>query len=507
MVRRALAVLLSILASGCSTHWRAAFAQPKDYAQLRDEPFLKAHMADGSVYVLQKWRVSTAERTLGGDGLHYDANRSKGVEGSWTLPFDEVALVETNQPETVTDTGLILLGVVTGVSLVLSAVCLTNRKACFGSCPTFYSRPDGPILAEGFSSSIARTLEATDIDALPIELGAAGPTVSLWMKNEALETHVVRSVRLLAVPLGEGGRVVRASDGYFNLQALSGPTTCRAQGQDCTAKVSSAGDEAELRSETTGTDLGAPETVELEFANHPEGRLGVVLRARTSLVETYAFYQLMAYLGRRADDWFLQLERMGAKGKELVEAVGGVLGRIDVEVQTRAGWKSAGAFQEVGPLAFDELVLPIAAELPAGPVRVRLTLAQGAWKIDQVALASLGPAVKAVPVELTAVSRRDQLLPQVTRALLSRSAPLVTYPGDLYRMDFQLPPGKHQLFLESRGYYYEWQREDWLAEESAELFVDAVWNPGAYLKRIAPAYKRLEPAIEDLFWNSRVEAK
>ena len=85
---------------------------------------------------------------------------------------------------------------------------------------------------------------------------------------------------------------------------------------------------------------------------------------------------------------------------------------------------------------------------------------------------------------------------------------LFTFPGDAYTLVYDLPESAdYELFLESRGYYYEWQRSDWLAEESAELFVDAVWNPGAYLKRIAPAYKQLEPAIEDLFWNSRVEAK
>lgn len=81
-----------------------------------------------------------------------------------------------------------------------TALCLANTKACFGSCPTFYAS-DGERLAlqgEGFSSAVARTLEQTDVDTL-YTARPAGRELALTMTNDALETHFVRSVRVLSV--------------------------------------------------------------------------------------------------------------------------------------------------------------------------------------------------------------------------------------------------------------------------------------------------------------------
>ena len=48
-------------------------------------------------------------------------------------------LFETNKPESIPRNSLTVLAVVTGVSLAVTAMCLANPKACFGSCPTFYA--------------------------------------------------------------------------------------------------------------------------------------------------------------------------------------------------------------------------------------------------------------------------------------------------------------------------------------------------------------------------------
>ena len=98
-----------------------------------------------------------------GTGLHYGVDRKLLARGPFTLRFDDIHIFETNRPETMVQSGAVVMGVLTGASLALSGLCLTNPKACFGSCPTFYvSNGDKLVLqAEGFSDAIAPSLKKT----------------------------------------------------------------------------------------------------------------------------------------------------------------------------------------------------------------------------------------------------------------------------------------------------------------------------------------------------------
>jgi hypothetical protein len=62
---------------------------------------------------------------------------------------------------------------------------------------------------------------------------------------------------------------------------------------------------------------------------------------------------------------------------------------------------------------------------------------------------------------------------------------------------------QRELFLEARGYYLEWMREEWLAEENlgraAALFID----PAGAMRAMAPEFKRREAEMETAFWGSK----
>ncbi len=81
----------------------------------------------------------------------------------------------------------------------------------------------------------------------------------------------------------------------------------------------------------------------------------------------------------------------------------------------------------------------------------------------------------------------------------------MTVPGDAYRLVFEVPEvdGELELFLESEGYYYEWMREEWLAEEDAAMASLVLSNPAEALRRMAGPFKRHEPEMERAFWASR----
>jgi hypothetical protein len=509
----ALALFAPLLAFGCKQKvWKAEFAEVDEGRTLDAEaPFLKVHTTRGDLFVLERWSLDEDSRLIAGEGLHYDDRRRQRGEGEHAVQYDDVALLETNQPKTVVHSGLIVLGVATVGSAVGTIYCAANPKACFGSCPTFFT-VDGDtktIQAEGFSASIARVLEDTDVDAM-YTARATSPVFELLMTNEALETHLVRSVHLLAAPRIAEARVHRDGDRYVSAMRLHAPRECTSPRGDCLPDVARH-DDLEYRSPADPRDLARREVVELEFPAGA-GQRGIVVTARNSLLNTFLFYQALAYLGDTMSDAFVKLEQARDEGRSLraLKRVGRALGDIDIEVRTRGGrWLKIGAFAEVGPIAREVQLVTIpeeiTARLPTDRLRVRLRMTAGNWKVDHVALAELGEAVEPLRLAPFEILRNDAPDAEALETLSDPDRHLITYPGDAYVLRFAVPPGDHELFLESTGYYYEWMREGWLPEQDLGAARQMILSPRRMLRRLAPAYKAIEDDIEEIFWNTRVE--
>jgi hypothetical protein len=464
---------------------------------------LKLHMKSGELVLLDSWSLD-AER-IQGTGVRYSVFRVPGPAGPHSIPVADVALFETNSAETVRPFGLYALAVMTTMWGTLTAVCVSDPKSCFGSCPTFYVEGEGSDRprAEGFSASIARALEARDVDAL-WGVRPTGPRLAVLMRNEALETHAVRRVRLLAVPRPRGGRVLAGVDGRFHpaLELLT-PAACAAPEGDCAAAVGGA-DERERASPADAEDLAAREVLELTFPA-AFGPSGIVIGARQTLLSTYLFYQTLAYLGHGAGEYLAALERGGRPVAERAMGMARALGGIDVSVAEGGGdFRGVGSFDEAGPIAGDVRALPFQAE-GRGPVRVRLRLARGHWRLDYVALARLGTPVRAVALDPESVERDGRPDRGALATLRAGERHLVTLPGDTYRLAFDLP-GRYEdleLFLESEGFYYEWLRSEWLAEEDPGMAALIMARPDEALRRLAGPFKQREAGMERTFWASR----
>ena len=466
----------------------------------RQAPFLKAHLRDGRVYVLDKWRVDESQGTVAGEGELHGPDRRVREKGPFTLALASIALFETNvvpDSPALRDRALMF-----GISAAVTAGCLINPKACFGSCPTFYAG-DGEretLMAEGFSTSIAPALEATDVDALYLAR-PRGRRFVVRLTNEALETHVIRHAHVLAAPRPPGGRVVANAEGDLRAVVdLRAPSSCQAEEGDCRAALQAFDGQART-SRTDGRDLAAGELIELGFDGPREGPLGLVVAARQTLLTTFLFYQTLAYMGPTAGEWIARLEREGPASPvvDRVHALREVLRGIEVLVPDgQGGWRLAGEVHETGPLASDVKLVPLPPL--AAPARIRLRVTRGHFRIDSVALGRLGERVVAqrlLPVEV----RREAGEP--VRAFGAR--PLVTLPGEAYRLVYRLPPRpeSHELFLESRGYYLEWMRQEWLAEADPASVLRVLVNPRQALVDLAPAYHRQEAEMEKAFWSSR----
>ncbi|MEX2180260.1 MAG: hypothetical protein WD801_16210 [Gemmatimonadaceae bacterium] len=404
----ALTPALAALLLGCAQ----AYLDPVLHLRLapaleRRSDSLKVHMRSGDLYILGQWSVADSGRQIRGSGTHYDPWRVAQRADSAVIATEAVALFETNSKELAYALGLQGIGVMATLGAWVSAVCLMDPKSCFGSCPTFYVEGGDTtrVHAEGFSESVARVLEARDVDALG-DVPIIDRRLAIRMRNEAYETHMVRRVNVLAVARPPGGRIFASGDSlFYPATSLTPPTTCMASGADCLRAVA-AHDGIERFSLTDSSDLAARETIHLTFRGGAT-RPGLVLTARNSLVSTFLFYQTLAYLGTKAGDALASMERGTRGAAEAHFGMAQLLGGVEVQIRDSAGaWRTVGTYQEAGPIASDTKVI----SLPALPddsetIEVRLRMARGNWRIDWLALADLGDPVRATRVAPTSVER------------------------------------------------------------------------------------------------------
>ena len=468
-----------------------------------DADVLKIHLNSGDLVLLQSWSAATPD-TVVGQGWRFDTERVQASpRQEFRIPSSEIVLLETNDSDQVGVLGRAGLTAWSGITAGITAICISDPKSCFGSCPTFYVDGETEVpAAEGFSSSFARALEAVDLDALG-RRATAGEIVSVTMRNEAPETHAVRSLRVLAVPVAPTESVFHASEGGFEIGTeVLEPVACESAAGPCLDAVRSV-DGVERWSEADPKDLGTWEEMVVVLPA-TEGELAIVLAGRNTLLSTFLFYQGLAYAGTRLGEMLAEIERGNPELLESVSGLMGMLGRIEIEVAEGAGpWRSIGTFDEAGPIASDEIAFPFEAT-GSGPIRVRLGMVKGNWRVDAVRLARLGHPAGAVTVQ-PSFSSEPGVAEGGIDLLRDPDRYLVTAMGDELRMTFEMPANapEYELFLESQGYYYEWNRSEWIGEEDPLMVATMLFWPGAAFRKLAPAYKAVEGDMEESFWSSR----
>ncbi len=470
----------------------------------------KLHLRDGRLIVLEEWRVE-GDRIFA-TGREYGVERDFIRTGEMSVALRDVALVETTRKQL--DPAVLPMAVVTGVSVGLTFYCLLNIKACFGSCPTFYVPDDSggwALQAEGFSSSIARIFEADDLDNLP-DARPRGGAVTLAMRNEALETHLIRALSLEVVHGPRGASVLRGfRDGYLAVGPPVAPGACEGPDVDgaATCAALAARDGSEVALDSDGHDLATRTSITLRYPAPGKRDVALVLTARNSLMTTYVLYQMMALHGRALGDFMAAVERGDPREITALLRFDQVTGGIDVAFRQRGGaFQPAGSLGYIGPIARGTRGLAFSVDAPAEPVEVKLTFARSHWKLDAARLAPVLASdliATDVPAEVSVAHGRDAAA--VAASLRGEGPHVVTLPGDEIVFRFPVPAetgdASTGYFLHSRGYYYEWMRDEWLKDEDpvrARAYLD---DPVRALRELAPAYHALEPSMESVFRASR----
>jgi hypothetical protein len=489
-----------------------------DDTDVNQENIFKLHMKDATVYIMKNWKVSENDSTIVGFGALFDANRNLIKKDEFKIPIKDIALVETNDINP--NPSIIALALVTGASLALTVYCILNPKSCFGSCPTFYAwnGTEMQLQAEGFSGSVAPTLEDKDIDALYFAKAENG-NLTLKMTNEALETHVVRYADILAIPKTEKSRVFATSNGtFYQADEIYSPSGASGQEGDILDKITKF-DSKERFSNADSNDLSEKEILEINFKDLPAGNKALVLAYRQTLMTTYLYYSALSYMGNSAGDYLAMLERenQSAHGSDFMKNVYNskeILGGIKVYIQNDKTWEYVGEYFELGPISTDIQLLLLNKNIQ-GDCKVRLELTKGLWRVDYVALINNYEEVHPIRLQPSYVikksieNKENNFDKKALQELTDNTKTLITLPGDEYIFNYKLPDEStsYEFFLESKGYYIEWMRKEWLKDENPVLLSKLILNPNQYLKDIAPEFKKLEPGMEEAFWRSRYVKK
>jgi hypothetical protein len=513
-------LVVILLIQSCATYqFRSTYKETNtlihETANLQTRPFLKAHLKNGDICILSdSWNIDTVQNLVSGSGQMFDFNRNSVFEGEISIPIDNVAIFETNTKLVKPEAGRVTaLSILAGVDVVIGVLCLINPKACFGSCPTFYINEHDNFHyadAEGFTNAISPSMEYADIDALNNKQ-LTGNTFSLTMKNEALETHCVKEVKLLAYPRSGNERVYQSPTNEFYLcENIYKLTNARSNEGDI-GPLLQHDDKIEHFSLSDPDNLHSKEEIFLDFNNvENTGQMGLVINFRQTLMTTYLFYSAMGYMGDEVSDKFAKLET-DPEMREKFDAISKLMGGIDVFTWNESGdeWQFQGSFYETGPIAINKQFIPVSNIDPEAGVRIKLVLNKGLWRLDYIALTNIINQVEPVEIKPDNILSKGEPNPEALKKINDPASYLISMPGDEYKFIFTLPEenADYELFLHSKGYYLEWMREHWLKDKDLAKLAQMVYAPASFLKAEARDFKIYESSMEQAFWNSRIDTK
>lgn len=474
--------------------------------------YLKVHQKNGDVSVFVIWDYTENQDSILGYARTFDFTRKEIDKGRKAISKNEILLMETNDEDAVRkeqNNGLNALTVLSSFNAAIATICLIVKKACFGSCPTFYIEPYSDVHysnAEGFSNAICPSLKQSDVDALGIR--KSGGPMSIYLKNEALETHVIDMVELVAVPLGFGQKAYNNRDGhFFACENTISPSLLKG---DTDLSLFMEIDEAEYFSLTDSFDLSAKEELEFTFFNGSQSDKGVVLNFRQSLVTTFLLYQALSYAGDQATDLLAQVE-LNSHKRKLLEKPFDLLSGIKVFVfdESNQKWKFVDYYYETGPIARNLQLL----QLPdwcnqQDKIKLKLEMAKGSWRLDYIGLTDIAKQVVPKKLKPTAVYRNMHNQEEVVQALSEiDDDKLVTLPLDVYELQYDIPgcDNMNELFINSHGYYLEWMREDWMREKDMAKLRKMLMNDPEVWRELAINFKNQEEDMEEIFWSSKIE--
>jgi hypothetical protein len=332
------------------------------------------------------------------------------------------------------------------------------------------------------------------------------------MKNEALETHCVRDLKLLVFPREKGERIFHTpTDDFYLCENNYVLTSATANEGEITPLLRNQ-DRQERFSLSDENNLISKEEIYLSFENVKDIKdPGLILNFRQTLMTTYLIYSAFGYMGDEIGDIFAKMETNHVNQEKVKAGIKKELGKIDVYTwnDQKNDWEFQNGFYEIGPIAINRQLMPLKNVSSGQVVKLKLVINKGYWRIDYAALTNIKRKVE--PLQIPPVTVLNKGIPD-TKALsdiLNPDIHLISMPGSEYKFNFKLPDQNtdYELFLYSQGYYLEWMREHWLKDKNLVKLWQMINLPDKYMKEEAKNYKQYETTMEEQFWGSKIDTK
>jgi hypothetical protein len=505
-------ILCSTLAAACvvvSTNTASHMVDANVVADTHVSTPMKAHLIDGSVIVFEQGASVGATR-VAGNGKSFDASRRamKLVDG---VPLDSVLGFEVYERRV----NPLRTLVYAPVSLVASAVgTAVIAIVLFGSCPTIYGDSAGvqTLQAESFSSSIAPLLAKRDVDRMNVKPDSTG-VIRLVVRNEALETHHLDHIELvevrhgtneLALPSPRGGALAVSDLAVASVRDRAGRDVSRIVAKS--DEIAFSTDNGFLDDAIKGGPTDDQLTITIPKRQGVDS-VALVMKARSSLLTTSVLYEhLMGRQGALALDFMgEELSKITTLAK-LASWYGGNFG-MRVEVQDGSSWRPVIRLMDFGPTAWRTMGLAIpSANSPDDSIRIRLTFAADAFRIDQLAVAQQLRRVdqRLIPIA-RAVDSDGKSRPDIV-AMLAKAddRDVETHPGEQFHIEFDAgePSGTNRtFFFAAQGYYVEWLRPSWMKDAAtAEPFSKSKTS----VRDLLRSWRGGRDSLEMLFFTRKV---
>ncbi len=480
----------------------------------------KIFTRDGSIYLFPDGFMVSSD-SIGGKGGKYTFGSESGVGGWYAIPRDSVvALTYYEKRHTFGEIlGTGLLGSYGGLMVYASVGCLYCPKCCFGSCPTVYIESDSVtgIQAECFSYCVSPFVQRPDLDLLLRNADASKP-FRMRVTNEALESHFLNRLELLAVSHPAGSRVYPTADGrILALRGLSPILNARAEGGASIDEQLRAADENAYRSGIDRfaefTDRRKRDAIIFEIpAGDMQDSTTIVLRARNTLLTTALFYDVvLGSRGLNALEWTARMAEDETYAR-LFYALYDEYAGVQIEVEQNGSFQQVSTLGDIGPIAWKDLAVRIPVR--SGNTRVRLSFFPDNIAIDYLAYAretiherefTITP-VTPFSVEDSWNISRPELLEDIAQ---QDERYIHSTPGDSFLFSYDLPRTEGMttsVLLRSQGYYYEWLRGNWVRNENVLPPLNIFDVPGI-LGDLRQRWLSDSRMMEDEFFRNRVPLK